>query len=116
MRAPEKIGRRNGDIGSVFGPTTGLLLGNLAAAGIDRKSIDTILISHFHPDHISGIRSKSGAANFPNAEVMVSNPKWAYWTDAGEANRAPEIWKPAVYFRLDRAKKAQTCNPVRQVA
>jgi glyoxylase-like metal-dependent hydrolase (beta-lactamase superfamily II) len=34
----------NGDIGSVFGPTTGLLLGNLAAAGIGPKSIDTILI------------------------------------------------------------------------
>ncbi|MGO8205203.1 MBL fold metallo-hydrolase, partial [Rhizobium ruizarguesonis] len=25
---------------------------NMAAAGIDYKKIDTIMISHFHPDHV----------------------------------------------------------------
>ena len=55
-----------GDNGS---PTQGGLLANLAAAGVDPKSIDTVIISHFHPDHISGLRAKSGAANFPNAEI-----------------------------------------------
>ena len=43
----------------------------MQAAGIDPKNIDTILVSHFHGDHISGIRAKAGAANFPNAEIMV---------------------------------------------
>ena len=43
------------------GPPTGNnLLSNMSAAGIDPKNIDTILVSHFHGDHISGIRAKGG--------------------------------------------------------
>ena len=42
---------------------------NLAAAGIAPKAIDTVLISHFHPDHINGIKTKDGALVFPNAEI-----------------------------------------------
>lgn len=75
-------------------PTHGALLANLAAAGIDPKSIDTVIISHFHPDHISGLRSKAGMANFPNAEIMVPEGEWAYWNDAGESSRAPAMWNP----------------------
>lgn len=57
--------------GGQLGPTTGFLGGALAAAGIDPKSIGTILITHFHPDHISGIRDKDGGKVFPNAEIKV---------------------------------------------
>jgi len=81
-----------GDNGS---PVQGALLANLAAAGVDPKSIDTIIISHFHGDHISGIRAKAGAANFPNAQIMVPAGEWSYWNDAGELSKAPEVWKGA---------------------
>jgi len=74
-------------------PTVGNLLSNLAAAGVDPKSIDTVIISHFHGDHISGLRAKSGTANFPNAEIMVPGVEWKYWTDEGEAAKAPQVWK-----------------------
>jgi glyoxylase-like metal-dependent hydrolase (beta-lactamase superfamily II) len=74
-------------------PTAGNLLGNMNAAGIDPKAIDTILVSHFHGDHINGIRAKAGAGNFPNAEIMVPAVEWKHWTDAGEESRAPQIWK-----------------------
>ena len=57
-------------------PTQGQLLANLAAAGVDPKAVDVVIISHFHPDHISGIRQKDGAANFPNAEIMVPAGEW----------------------------------------
>ena len=49
-------------------PTTGLMADSFAIAGIDPKAIDTILISHFHPDHINGIKDKDGKKVFPNAE------------------------------------------------
>ena len=81
-----------GDSGS---PTQGGLLANLAAAGVDPKSIDTVIISHFHADHISGIRAKAGAANFPNAEIMVPAGEWTFWNDAGEASKAADAWKGA---------------------
>jgi glyoxylase-like metal-dependent hydrolase (beta-lactamase superfamily II) len=76
-------------------PTQGKLLANLEAAGVDPKTIDTVIISHFHPDHISGIRAKAGAASFPNAEIMVPAPEWTYWNDEGELGKAPQVWKGA---------------------
>jgi glyoxylase-like metal-dependent hydrolase (beta-lactamase superfamily II) len=79
-----------GDNGS---PTVGGVAANMAAAGIDPKTVDTILVSHFHGDHVSGIRAKGGAANFPNAEIMVPSGEWKYWTDEGEASRPPQVWK-----------------------
>ena len=74
-------------------PTVGNLINNMAAAGIDPKNIDTLLVSHFHGDHISGIRAKAGAANFPNAEIMVPAVEWKHWNDAGEESKAPQVWK-----------------------
>src|SRR5256714_7311370 len=79
-----------GDTGA---PTVGNLMSNMTAAGIDPKAIDTILVSHFHGDHINGIRAKAGVANFPNAEIMVPAVEWKHWTDAGEESKAPQIWK-----------------------
>ena len=41
-------------------PTKGAVgrtLQNLAAAGVDPKSIDIVLMSHLHPDHTNGIRA-----------------------------------------------------------
>ena len=62
---------------------------NLAAAGIDPKAIDIIVISHFHPDHINGIKTKDNELVFPNAEIMVPEPEWAYWMDDANMNAAP---------------------------
>ena len=50
--------------------------GNLAAAAIRPADIDTIVISHFHPDHIDGIKTKDGAKVFTNAEILVPEPEW----------------------------------------
>jgi glyoxylase-like metal-dependent hydrolase (beta-lactamase superfamily II) len=61
----------------------------MTADGIDPKTIDTILLSHFHGDHVSGIRAKGGAVNFPNAEIMVPSGEWQFWNDA--SNQAKVI-------------------------
>jgi glyoxylase-like metal-dependent hydrolase (beta-lactamase superfamily II) len=61
--------------------SAGTLLENLKVAGVAPKDIDTILISHFHPDHINGLRGKDGEIIFPNAEVMVPEPEWNFWMD-----------------------------------
>jgi glyoxylase-like metal-dependent hydrolase (beta-lactamase superfamily II) len=67
----------------------GQLLANMAAAGIDPKAIDTIIISHYHGDHINGLLKADSSLAFPNAEVLVPAPEHKYWTDAGEESRAP---------------------------
>ena len=78
--------------------TAGVLLDNLAVAGVTPDKIDTILISHFHPDHIDGIKTKDGAKVFTNAEIWVPEPEWAYWMN--EANMA-SVPKPVVKYFLN---------------
>ncbi|HEV2605335.1 MAG TPA: MBL fold metallo-hydrolase [Microvirga sp.] len=65
-------------------------MANFRAAGFDPAQVNTIIISHFHGDHIGGIRGQDGAATFPNAEVMVPTPEWAFWMDDARMNQAPE--------------------------
>ena len=67
----------------------GQLLTNMAAAGIDRNAIDTIVISHYHGDHINGLLKADNSIAFPNAEILVPALEHKYWTDAGEESRSP---------------------------
>jgi glyoxylase-like metal-dependent hydrolase (beta-lactamase superfamily II) len=76
--------------------TAGSMLENLRTAGIDPRAIDTILISHFHPDHIDGIKTKDGAKVFPNAEILVPEPEWDFWMN--DANMAPAEGAVKRYF------------------
>jgi glyoxylase-like metal-dependent hydrolase (beta-lactamase superfamily II) len=68
--------------------TAGFMNANMTAAGIKPADVDTILISHFHPDHINGIKTKDGDKVFPNAEIFVPEPEWTFWMDDGNQNRA----------------------------
>jgi hypothetical protein len=38
---------------------TGQLLSNMAAAGIDPKAIDAVIISHYHGDHVNGLCART---------------------------------------------------------
>jgi len=73
---------------SIF--VSGRMLDNLKAAGIHPHEIDTILISHFHPDHIFGLlREGTDAPVFPNAEIIVSAAEYNWWTDPSLTSRLP---------------------------
>ncbi len=61
---------------------------NLAAAGIDRNQVDTVIISHFHGDHINGLLMADNKPTYPNAEIMVPAAEWKYFTDDGEMSKA----------------------------
>jgi glyoxylase-like metal-dependent hydrolase (beta-lactamase superfamily II) len=81
-------------IGPGVGPTVGLLQANLAAAGIDPKSIDTVVLSHLHPDHANGIKTADGGLAFPNAEIMAPAQDWAFWmNDDNMAKAANDMMK-----------------------
>jgi glyoxylase-like metal-dependent hydrolase (beta-lactamase superfamily II) len=73
--------------------TAGSLLDNFRVAGIDPKAIDTILISHFHPDHIDGIKTKDGAKIFPNAEIAVPEPEWNFWMNDANMSKVEGVVK-----------------------
>jgi glyoxylase-like metal-dependent hydrolase (beta-lactamase superfamily II) len=65
--------------GPGIAPTVGLLPQTLAGAGFDPKTIDIVLISHMHGDHINGIKNPDGSLAFPNAEIKVPSVDWAHW-------------------------------------
>ena len=66
----------------------GQFVSNLAAAGIDRSAIDTVIISHYHGDHINGLLMDDNSLTYPNAEILVPAPEHKYWMDDGEMSRA----------------------------
>jgi glyoxylase-like metal-dependent hydrolase (beta-lactamase superfamily II) len=68
--------------------TAGFVNANLAAAGVKPEDIDVIVISHFHPDHINGIKTKDGDKVFTKAEIMVPEPEWAFWMNEANLSRA----------------------------
>jgi glyoxylase-like metal-dependent hydrolase (beta-lactamase superfamily II) len=67
--------------GAIFGSELGLLAANLAAVGIRPQDIDTILMTHLHPDHVGGLTDAAGHAVFPNAELIVHADEQTYWSD-----------------------------------
>ena len=75
-------------------PTAGKMMANMKAAGIDPTTIDTILISHCHPDHIFGLMEKdTNKPVFPNAEIVISDVEYKFWTDPAVIDRLPEARK-----------------------
>ena len=69
--------------GEKIGPPFGSfprLEANLAKAGITPESIDLVVISHGHLDHIGGLVTKSGALAFPRAQFVFVDTEWSYWT------------------------------------
>jgi glyoxylase-like metal-dependent hydrolase (beta-lactamase superfamily II) len=67
-------------------PTAGLIVKKemLKTAGIDPAKVSTIIVTHFHGDHILGLMAKdTNAQIFPNAEIIMPAAEYKYWTDPG---------------------------------
>jgi glyoxylase-like metal-dependent hydrolase (beta-lactamase superfamily II) len=62
-----------------LGPNTGKLLQNLRAGGITPEDIDTIILTHGHPDHIGGNTNAEGKPAFPNARFVMWKDEWDFW-------------------------------------
>lgn len=81
--------------GGLLAPTATDWMTNFRAAGFAPEQVDAVIVSHFHGDHIQGIRDKDGKAVFANASLHVSEPEWAFWMDDGQMSRAPEAMQGA---------------------
>jgi glyoxylase-like metal-dependent hydrolase (beta-lactamase superfamily II) len=66
--------------GPFLGETFGGLLDTLDVLGIAREDVDTVVISHWHPDH-TGAASVDGAITFPNARYLFPRLEWEFVQD-----------------------------------
>lgn len=75
--------------------TAGRFPANLEAAGIAAGTVTDIVFSHFHGDHVNGLRGAGGELVFANARLHAPRPEWEFWMDdarmeqAAEAQRKP---------------------------
>lgn len=67
--------------GSTTVYSMGLLLENLESAGFAPTDFDTVLLTHIHPDHSSGLMGPSGEVLFPHAEIVVNEDELNFWSD-----------------------------------
>ena len=74
---------------SCNGPNFGSVVKNLNAAGYKPEQVDTILLTHLHPDHVCGISDK-GVASFPNAAVYVADTEANFWLNPKQAAKLPQ--------------------------
>ncbi len=89
--------------GTTMGPTCGRLPESLRAAGIEPGGIDTVLLTHIHPDHSNGLTDDEGVAVFPRAEVVVHATELAHWFDDAAMAKADERTRTR-YFASARCR------------
>jgi glyoxylase-like metal-dependent hydrolase (beta-lactamase superfamily II) len=84
--------------GGQVGTSTGQMMAKgLLAAGIEPWKVSTILVSHFHPDHISGLMGKeTNSQIFPDAQILMPAAEYKYWTDPSLGPKLPEARRPLV--------------------
>ena len=80
----------------------GQFANNLKASGIDRSQVDTVIISHFHGDHINGLLTADNKPAYPNAEILVPAAEWKYFTDDAEMGKQTSDRMKGVFAGMRR--------------
>ena len=84
----------------LFGPSLGFILQNMRAAGYDPAQVDTVVITHLHPDHVGGIADADGKPLFSKAKIMVAKEDNDFWLSQKIADGSPEAMQP--FFKMAR--------------
>lgn len=75
-----------------LGPRTGKLMHSIQMAGIEPEGIDTVVITHAHPDHVGGTLDENDELNFPNASYYVSKAEWDFWFSDSATAKTPDAF------------------------
>jgi glyoxylase-like metal-dependent hydrolase (beta-lactamase superfamily II) len=69
------------DMGAQKKGSTGNLTTSMREAGIEPESIEWVIITHAHPDHIGGALDDDGHPKFTNAHYYIWGREVRFWTD-----------------------------------
>jgi glyoxylase-like metal-dependent hydrolase (beta-lactamase superfamily II) len=85
------------------GAPIGRLLENLKNAGYSPSDIDTVFITHGHPDHVQGMTDASGKPVFDKAQFVMGGVDFDFWTKPAQGAVSAPIAKNIAPFK-DRFK------------
>ncbi len=68
--------------GPDFQASAGKLSEAMGALGLSVHEVTHVLFTHAHPDHLWGLLDDFDEPVFPNAEHMIGQAEFDYWTDA----------------------------------
>lgn len=68
----------------------GWLKKNLHAVGVRPEDVDTVLLTHGHPDHISGLLDAEGHRVYTHAQLYLHPLEIEYWQDNDQLQQASE--------------------------
>ncbi len=102
----------------------GPFLKDLAAAGTPRESVDTVLCTHLHVDHVGWntmLVDGKWVPTFPNARYLMAASEFDYWRAGGEGAGPDAIFADSVQPVFDAglvdlvATDHRICDEVRLV-
>ncbi len=76
--------------GPGFMPSAGTMLDSLDALEISPDEVTHLVFTHAHPDHLWGILDDFDDPVFPDAQLMIGQAEWDYWTDPDTVNTIGE--------------------------
>ena len=88
----------------VMGESAGKLPETLDELGVKPSDIDKVIITHLHPDHISGALTADGQPVFFNAEMLLTEAERNYWANDANfagADESGHAWRSAALNALD---------------
>ncbi len=102
---------------------TGPFLDDIAEAGYPRESIDTVLCTHLHVDHVGWntmLVDGKWVPTFPNARYLIGQTEWDHWqAHSGPNGRGDDCFGDSVKPVFDAglvdfvASDEQICDEVR---
>jgi glyoxylase-like metal-dependent hydrolase (beta-lactamase superfamily II) len=87
-----------GGRGQAYGGDLGHLAERLRSAGVKSESVEAVLLTHLHFDHISGLTTPDGKRAFPNARLRMAKAEYDYYLN-------PALEKSANQADRDRYKQ-----------
>lgn len=75
----------------LLGGIRGCLMEEMNAKGVAPDSVDVVVFTHLHGDHVGWNLTADGAPTFPKARYLVPQADWDYFTAAEVASQSPQV-------------------------